>query len=77
MNLKRIYTKKRGMKPDFSEPIIMRSFATIEDVCSGVHRDLIDEFKYSLVWGTSAKHIPQRVGLNHILQDEDVVEIHT
>jgi ribosome-interacting GTPase 1 len=31
--------------------------------------------KYALVWGTSAKHRPQRVGKEHVLQDEDIVSL--
>jgi hypothetical protein len=33
------------------------------------------QFKYSSVWGTSAKHCPQRVGLKHDLHDEDVIQL--
>ncbi len=33
------------------------------------------EFKYALVWGTSSKHYPQRCGLSHPLEDEDVVQV--
>ena len=33
------------------------------------------ELKYALVWGTSAKHYPQRCGLVHVLEDEDVVQL--
>jgi hypothetical protein len=29
----------------------------------------------ALVWGSSAKHKPQRVGREHLLEDEDVVQI--
>lgn len=31
--------------------------------------------RYALVWGSSAKHRPQRVGKDHVLHDEDIVQI--
>lgn len=27
------------------------------------------------IWGSSVKHNPQKVGIDHILEDEDVVQI--
>jgi ABC-type metal ion transport system substrate-binding protein len=36
---------------------------------------MLRDFNYALVWGTSAKHMPQRCGLHHKLEDEDVVQI--
>lgn len=33
------------------------------------------QLKYALVWGTSTKHKPQKVGKDHVLQDEDIVQI--
>ena len=36
---------------------------------------MIKQFKYALVWGSSAKHRPQRVGKEHVLEDEDIVQI--
>uniref|UniRef100_A0A2K5LSY3 OBG-type G domain-containing protein n=1 Tax=Cercocebus atys TaxID=9531 RepID=A0A2K5LSY3_CERAT len=33
------------------------------------------EFKYALVWGLSVKHNPQKVGKDHTLEDEDVIQI--
>lgn len=52
-----------------------RGGCTVEDFCNQLHRSLAKDFKYGLVWGTSAKHYPQRCGLAHELQDEDVVQI--
>lgn len=73
--LVRVYTKKRGQKPVWDEPVVLRQGATVMDVCKGVHKSLVDEFKAALVWGTSTKHSPQRVAINHVCNDEDVVMI--
>lgn len=75
LDLLRIYTKKRGQQPDFTEPIICRNGSTIESICNMIHKDMAKNMKYSFVWGKSTKHSPQRVGLNHKLSDEDVVQI--
>lgn len=75
LHLIRIYTKRKAIDPDFSEALIVRNNSTIEDVCDSIHRTLKESFKYALVWGASAKHVPQRVGLSHVVSDEDVVSI--
>ncbi|KAK8213275.1 Ribosome-interacting GTPase 2 [Zalaria obscura] len=75
LRLIRVYTKRKGIEPDFSEALIVRNGSTIEDVCDQIHRTLKESFKYALVWGASARHIPQRVGLSHVVSDEDVVSI--
>jgi ribosome-interacting GTPase 1 len=75
LKLIRIYTKRKGVDPDFNEALIVRSNSSIEDVCDQIHRTLKDTFKYAMVWGASARHVPQRVGLGHIVADEDVVSI--
>jgi uncharacterized protein len=66
---------RQGVEPDFNEALIVRNNSSIEDVCDQIHRTLKETFKYALVWGASAKHIPQRVGLGHMVADEDVVSI--
>lgn len=76
--LVRVYTKKRGCLPDFGDPIILtqgRNGCTVQSVCELIHRDLVKDFKFAFSWGKSCKFSPQRVGLNHILQDEDVIQI--
>ncbi|KAK4417304.1 Developmentally-regulated G-protein 3 [Sesamum alatum] len=76
LNLTRIYTKPKGMNPDYEDPVILSSKRrTVEDFCNRIHKDMLKQFKYALVWGSSAKHKPQRVGREHELEDEDVVQI--
>ena len=75
LRLIRIYTKRKGIDPNFGEALIVRGNSTIEDVCDSIHRTLKESFKYALVWGASARHVPQRVGLAHVVADEDVVSI--
>ncbi|EME42925.1 hypothetical protein DOTSEDRAFT_72383 [Dothistroma septosporum NZE10] len=75
LRLIRVYTKRKGIDPVFSEALIVRNNSTIEDVCDAIHRTIKESFKYALVWGASARHVPQRVGLSHLVADEDVVSI--
>lgn len=75
LSLLRLYTKRRGEYPDFKDGIIIRSGSTIEHLCHRIHRALPTVFKFALVWGTSSKHQPQKVGIHHKLEDEDVVQI--
>jgi small GTP-binding protein len=71
----RIYMRPKGEETDFKEPLIARESDTVEDICNKLHRRLKREFRYALVWGKSVKFGGQRVGLSHILQDEDVLTI--
>ena len=71
LGLLRIYTKKRGELPDLENGLIFRAGSTLEHVCHLIHRDLTGQFKYALIWGCSAKHQPQKVGLTHRVHDED------
>lgn len=75
LSLIRVYTKKPGQPPDFSDGLILRKGVSVEHVCHAIHRTLADEFKYALVWGTSTKYSPQRVGTTHIMHDEDVIQV--
>jgi hypothetical protein len=78
MALRRVYTKKVGSRPDFDDPVVLsadRGGVTVRHLCDRIHRHLAPDLAYALVWGTSAKHYPQRAGLGHQLEDEDVVQI--
>ncbi|XP_076801299.1 developmentally-regulated GTP-binding protein 1-like isoform X2 [Clavelina lepadiformis] len=76
LKLIRIYTKPKGQLPDYEAPVVLATNkSSVEDFCNKLHRTLMKEFKHALVWGSSVKHNPQSVGRDHILFDEDVVQI--
>lgn len=44
----RVFTKKTGAKPDFSEPVVLsadRGGTTVQHLCDQLHRSLAKEFK--------------------------------
>ena len=67
--------RPKGGETDYKEPLIAREGDTVEDVCNKLHRHMKKQFRYGMVWGKSVKFGGQRVGLNHILEDEDVLTI--
>lgn len=71
----KLYLKPQGGKADLEEPLIILKNSTVEDVCNRLHRDFVKNFRYALVWGESAKHPGQRVGLDHVLKDGDILTI--
>ncbi|OAG31902.1 hypothetical protein NEDG_00377 [Nematocida displodere] len=76
LQLIRVFAKPRGTLPDYSTPVVLRGGrCTVKDFCNSIHRGILPEFKNAIVWGKSAKHTPQRVGKDHLLMDEDVVQI--
>lgn len=50
--------------------------STIKDMATHLHKDFIKKFRFARVWGSSSKFPGQSVGLNHKLEDDDIVEIH-
>ena len=75
LQLIRIYMRPKGGKTDFKEPLIIRKGNSVLDVCNKLHRKMKKDFRFGLVWGKSVKFGGQRVGLGHILLDEDVLTI--
>jgi ribosome-interacting GTPase 1 len=71
----KVYLKPRNGSPDFREPLIVTAGSTISDVCKKIHRKFSGEAKYALVSGTSVRFSPQRVGMDHVVQDRDIVTI--
>jgi len=67
--------KKQREKTDFNEPLIVKKNSAIKDVCNKIHRSFVKQFRYAVVSGSSAKHTNQRVGLDHVIHEGDVITI--
>lgn len=76
LDMIRVYTKPRGQQVDFDDPMVLpRNRRSVEEFCRRIHKSIMGSFKHALVWGQSVKHQPQRVGKDHLLEDEDVIQI--
>ena len=69
----RIFLRKHG--EDVSEAVALRPPATVADAARSVHHQLEERCLGASIWGPSARFDGQRVGREHELADDDVVEI--
>ncbi|MBS3169614.1 GTP-binding protein [Candidatus Woesearchaeota archaeon] len=76
LNFIRVYMKEPKKEADMNEPMIITIGSTVEDICCKLHKDFIKKFKFSRIWGSSAKFPGQRQMLHHVLQDGDILELH-
>src|SRR3989338_483462 len=74
LNLIRIYTKQPDRPPE-KKALVLRERSNVRRACFSVHKDFVKHFKFARVWG-SAKIPGERVGLEYVLRDGDVLEIH-
>lgn len=75
LELLRIYLKEKGEEPDFEEPLILRKGSTVEDALEQLPGDMKERFKHARVSGDSSNFPKQKVGEEHELMDEDVLEL--
>ena len=71
----RVYSKAPGKEPDLTAPFVIEKGTQLEDFAGKVHKDFKDNLKSARIWGTSADFEGQMVSRDHVLQDEDVVEL--
>ena len=72
----RVYTKIPGKKADYEKPYILPAGTTVSDAAKSIHKELADSMTFSRLWGSDA-YDGQRVERDHVLQDKDVLEVHT
>jgi len=70
----RIYSQPHGKKADRTTPFYLDRGATVLGFAGRLHRDFVVNLKSARVWG-SAQYDGQHVKADHVLEDEDVVEL--
>ncbi len=75
LHLMRIYLKPKDGEADYSKPFPLREGNTVLDLAKGLHTKAAKNLKCAYVSGKSARFGNQRVGEEHVLQDEDVVTL--
>lgn len=72
----RVYTKEPGQPVDRDDPMILPFNSTVKQAAEKVLHGLSKQIKQTCVTGPSSKFPNQKVGLNHVLKDKDVVEFY-
>ncbi|MCW3999166.1 MAG: TGS domain-containing protein [Candidatus Bathyarchaeota archaeon] len=73
----RIYTKEPGAKVHSERPFALRKGATVNELAKNIHKELLSNFLFAMVWAKRLPFSPKKVGLSFVLGDGDIVEIHT
>ena len=76
LGIVRVYTKQPGKPPDRDRPFTLPRGSTVEDLARVIHRDVLEHLKFARIWGKSV-YDGQPVQRDHVLEEGDVVEIHT
>ncbi len=76
LDVVRVYAKVPGKPADMQEPFVLKRGSTLLDVARAVHRDLPDRLKFARIW-SSEKFDGQPVGRHYVLQDKDIIELHS
>ena len=75
LDVVRIYSKIPGKKADLKKPFVVPRGSTVLDVAQRIHREFGHNMKYARVWG-SGKFDGQVVERDHVVEDQDVLELH-
>ncbi|MDO4575819.1 MAG: 50S ribosome-binding GTPase [Planctomycetia bacterium] len=77
LDVVRVYTKLPTAKnPDMDRPFTLKRGSTLLELAGLVHKDYLENLKYAKVWG-SAVHDGTPMKGDYVLNDRDIVELHT
>jgi hypothetical protein len=75
LDIIRVYSKAPGKKPDLDEPFTLPKGSTVMDLAKAVHKDFAQSLKYARIW-RGDKYQGQMANRDHLLEDEDILELH-
>jgi len=76
LDVVRVYTKVPGKPPDMSKPFTLPRGSTVLDLAEMIHKDFAANLKFARLWG-GEKFDGQSVSRDHVLEDRDIIELHT
>lgn len=71
----RVYSKIPGKKADMNDPFTLPKGSTVMDMARTVHKDFSDKMAFARIWGKTS-YDGQRVNRDHVLEEEDIIELH-
>ncbi|MCL5413568.1 MAG: TGS domain-containing protein, partial [Candidatus Marsarchaeota archaeon] len=75
LDLIRVYLKPKDGEPDFENPMVLDSGSNITEVVRKINSKLVKDARFAYVTGPSSKFPNQRVGVEHVVKDGDVVTV--
>jgi len=75
LHIIRVYSKVPGKKVEFDSPFTLKRGSSVLDMAKAVHMDFARKLKYARIW-SKTKYQGQMVNRDHILEDEDIIELH-
>lgn len=75
LHIIRIYSKIPGKKADLEDPFTLKKGSTVMDLSRAIHKDFTLKLKYARIWSKD-KYQGQKVNRDHVLEDEDIIELH-
>jgi len=72
----RVYTKEPGMRTHSDNPFPLRKGDTVNELAKNIHKELLSNFMFAMVWAKRLPFSPKKVGINFVLDDGDIIEIH-
>lgn len=75
LHIIRVYSKIPGKKADREDPFTLKRGSSVMTLAKAVHKDFSQNLKFARIWSQN-KYQGQKVNRDHILEDEDIIELH-